>query len=162
MNIYRKLKKTGRYEFLFLTYKNEHFFYESEINANGDKIIYDSTADLTIVATPDALTYVQNILINTTAQTLTYADDYTVTVTAASAGTTEVTVTFADREQPVINGSDVQFEYKDYTNESLLEALGTTLVDANGNAIDGIITLVGNYENKAVGTHTVTVKYAGT
>ncbi|MBQ1977717.1 MAG: hypothetical protein II225_03110, partial [Ruminococcus sp.] len=129
--------------------------------ANGDSVIYDSTKDLTIVATPDALTYVQNILLNTTEQTLTYADDYKVTVTAASAGTTEVNVTFADREQPVINGSDVQFEYKDYTNESLFEALGATLVDANGNAIEGAITLDGDYANKAVGTHTVTVKYAG-
>ena len=66
-----------------------------------------------------------------------------------------------DRANSVINGSNVEFEYKDYTEESLMDAIGALLTDENGEIIDGVIYKVENTVNRNVGTYTITLKFDG-
>lgn len=66
-----------------------------------------------------------------------------------------------DRANSVITGSNVQFEYKDYTEDSLMDAIGALLTDANGEIIDGVVYKVENTVNRNVGTYTITLKFDG-
>lgn len=66
-----------------------------------------------------------------------------------------------DRANSVISGSNVEFEYKDYTEESLMETIAATLTNEKGEVIEGVVYKVENVANRNVGTYTVTLKFDG-
>ena len=66
-----------------------------------------------------------------------------------------------DRANSIISGSNVEFEYKDYTEESLMKAIAATLTNELGQTIEGVVYKVENVANRNVGTYTITLKFDG-
>ena len=67
-----------------------------------------------------------------------------------------------DRIETVINTQDVTVIYRDYTAESLVEAIAPALVDVDGNPVEGEVILDSKIKGtEIVGTFEVTFKYKG-
>ena len=72
----------------------------------------------------------------------------------------EVTVTLVDdRIATTITGGNLTFEYDEFTDESIMDAL--VLTDVDGNAIEGNLTKYVDLAGTEVGSCTYTVNYAG-
>ena len=80
------------------------------------------------------------------------------------------TITLKDlRETSYIKGNNVSVMYKDYTDEDLLAAIGTTATDANGNPIPGAVVYSLDIQdpytfegrNVSDAAYELTMKYAG-